>query len=299
MELWDAYYPDGTKAGVDLVRGEPVPPEYRHAVTEILVLHRDGTVLLMQRDFRKPNYPGNWEASAGGAVLKGETFLEGARRELLEETGIACGTLEYLYRDVTDNTIYEGYLCVTDVPKDSVRLQEGETIAYRWVAPEAFRGIVFGDQCSSNSRGQLDQVLYTRILHEPLPPALPLSALQPSQFYLSQAKLTAVQSWFNPHDLSNFQPLPVKLLGDTYILTDGHTRAYAAYMAGLSRVPLCMEPEELDWNAYAACAEAATQRGVTCVADLQGRVLSEADYQEKWLGWCNTLHAHLGLADNS
>ena len=65
MELWDAYYPDGTKAGVDLVRGEPVPPEYRHAVTEILVLHRDGTVLLMQRDFRKPNYPGNWEPAPG------------------------------------------------------------------------------------------------------------------------------------------------------------------------------------------------------------------------------------------
>ena len=25
MEIWDAYYPDGTLAGRDLVRGEPIP----------------------------------------------------------------------------------------------------------------------------------------------------------------------------------------------------------------------------------------------------------------------------------
>lgn len=36
MELWDAYYPDGTLSGEKLVRGEPIPPEYRHAVAEVL-----------------------------------------------------------------------------------------------------------------------------------------------------------------------------------------------------------------------------------------------------------------------
>ena len=50
-ELWDAYYPDGTLAGVDLTRGEKIPDEYRHAVAEVFVAHEDGTVLLMQRDF--------------------------------------------------------------------------------------------------------------------------------------------------------------------------------------------------------------------------------------------------------
>lgn len=159
MELWDAYYPDGTQADVDLVRGEPIPPQFRHAVTEILVVHQDGDVLLMQRDFRKPNYPGNWEASAGGAVLKGESFLDGAKRELLEETGLPAEHLEALYCDVTADTIYRGYLCVTSAPKDSVQLQEGETIAYRWVDAAEFRAVLLGPQCTSNSRGQLDPVL--------------------------------------------------------------------------------------------------------------------------------------------
>ncbi len=161
MELWDAYYPDGTRAGVDLVRGEPVPAQYRHAVTEILVVHRDGTVLLMQRDLQKPIHPGTWEASAGGSVIKGEDFLDGAKRELLEETGIHADTLTELYQDVTADTIYRGYLCVTDVPKDSITLQEGETIAYRWVRLPELRAVLSDGSCLSNTRGQLDAYLNT------------------------------------------------------------------------------------------------------------------------------------------
>ena len=165
MELWDAYYPDGTKAGATLVRGEPVPAQYRHAVTEILVVHRDGTVLLMQRDFRKLIHPGTWEASAGGSVLMGEDFLTGARRELLEETGISCDTLEELYRDVTDVAIYIGYLCITDVPKDSITLQEGETIACRWVSLAELRAVLADGSCLSNTRGQLDAYLNQKLAH--------------------------------------------------------------------------------------------------------------------------------------
>ncbi len=293
MELWDAYYPDGTKAGVDLVRGEPILPQFRHAVTEVLVLHQDGTMLLMQRDFRKPNAPGNWESSAGGSVLKGEDFLTGAKRELLEETGIEADRLEYLYQDVTKDTIYQGYLCITDVPKDSVRLQEGETIAYRWVTPEEFWPIANGTHYTSNSRGQLDHFLYTEFFHQAPPISLPLLALQPSQFYISEAKLNGVLSWFDPKDLQNFQPLPVKQLNGAYVLTDGHTRAYAAYLTGLSQVPLRLDTDELDWDAYRLCVEACRKRCVTSIADLQGRVLTEDAYQRQWLGWCKQLHTKL------
>lgn len=137
-EIWDAYYPDGTLAGVDLVRGEPVPREYRHAVSEVFVMHEDGSILVMQRDFNKPNYPGYWEMGAGGSVVKGETFETGARRELLEETGITCSSLAGVHTYVTSNTIYKGYLCITDVAKESVVLQEGETIAYKWLEKAEF-----------------------------------------------------------------------------------------------------------------------------------------------------------------
>lgn len=141
MEIWDAYNLDGTLAGVDLIRGEEIPKGLRHGVAEIFVIHEDGTILLMQRDWNKEGYPGYWESGAGGSVLKGESFLQGAKRELLEETGIHADELEMIYRSVNEETIYHGYLCRTSVPKDSITLQEGETIAYRWVTKEEFMEI--------------------------------------------------------------------------------------------------------------------------------------------------------------
>ena len=82
MEIWDAYYKDGTPAGCDLVRGEPIPNGLYHLVSEIVVKHADGDFLAMQREFNKPIEPGKFEITAGGSVKKGETAIEGAYREL-------------------------------------------------------------------------------------------------------------------------------------------------------------------------------------------------------------------------
>lgn len=138
LELWDAYLADGTVTGETLVRGEPIPEGLHHAVAEVFVMHADGSVLLMQRDKRKPNYPGCWESGASGSVVKGESFLQGAVRELWEETGIREAALEPIYTVVSRNTIYKGYLCRTETAKDAVTLQPGETIAYQWVDWQRF-----------------------------------------------------------------------------------------------------------------------------------------------------------------
>lgn len=142
MEIWDAYLPDGTPAGQELVRGEPIPAGLCHLVSEILVRHADGDYLLMRRDLRKKGYPGYFEATAGGSALKGEDALNCARRELCEETGIAAETFTEIGRCVSRDTIYCQFLCVTDCDKASVRLQDGETIAYRWVSETEFAAFV-------------------------------------------------------------------------------------------------------------------------------------------------------------
>lgn len=141
MELWDAYDAEFRKIeGVTLVRGEPVPAGLFHLATDILVKHTDGNYLLMQRDWRK-NFGGTWEATAGGSALKGESALECALRELQEETGIVSDHLDEVGRVVGRDTVYVEYLCVTDCARDSIRLQEGETIAYRWVSQSELLGM--------------------------------------------------------------------------------------------------------------------------------------------------------------
>ncbi len=146
MEIWDGYLKDGTLAGVDLVRGEPIPEGLYHLVCEILVRHNDGDYLVMQRAFSKPNFGGYFEATAGGSALKGEDIITCAKRELLEETGIVADSLEEIGTFLSHNTIYFQFLCRTDCNKSSVSLQEGETVSYKWLTEKEFISFVNSDE---------------------------------------------------------------------------------------------------------------------------------------------------------
>jgi 8-oxo-dGTP pyrophosphatase MutT (NUDIX family) len=99
----------------------------------------------MQRDPRKSNYGGFFEATAGGSALKGEDADCCAKRELREETGIRSGNLTNIGRFVSHNTIYETFLCVTDCDKNSITLQEGETVSYKWISEAEFIDFVNSD----------------------------------------------------------------------------------------------------------------------------------------------------------
>ena len=129
-ELWDAYDREGSPLGFDLVRGEPVPAGVWHLVAEIYPVTRDGRVLVTKRHPDK-SWGGQWEYT-GGAVRKGETPLEGARRELREETGLDVPDLRPVYveprRGADYRNIYHCFLAVFDPAEQTIRLQEGR----RW-----------------------------------------------------------------------------------------------------------------------------------------------------------------------
>ena len=143
LELWDAYDNQFNKLdNIVLVRGDEIPDGIYHLVCEIAVRHTDGQYLLMQRDKRK-HFGGMWELTAGGSALKGELPLECAVRELREETGICSENLIEIGRVVHNkhHSIYVEYLCDIECDKDSILLQEGETIAYKWVDKEEIKNI--------------------------------------------------------------------------------------------------------------------------------------------------------------
>lgn len=136
MELWDAYDSNFKKVdGVTLIRGNVIPDGLFHLVCDVLVMHTDGSYLIMQRDKIK-RFGGMWEATAGGSALQGETPLECAFRELAEETGIVAESLTEVGRELSRQTksIYVEFLCVTDWDKEKIVLQKGETSAFRWVS---------------------------------------------------------------------------------------------------------------------------------------------------------------------
>ncbi len=146
MEIWDLYDERGNKTGEtwERSRAAGIPEGRYHIVCDILIRHQDGDFLLTLRDRRKDMYPGCWEASAGGAVLAGETPEEGARREMLEETGLQAEKLERIgiTRNPEKRSVIYAFLALVDCAKDSVRLQAGETIDSRWVEKSAFLQLI-------------------------------------------------------------------------------------------------------------------------------------------------------------
>ncbi len=112
--------------------------------------------------------------------------------------------------------------------------------------------------------------------------------IKPSQFYISAKKFERVKQWFDPKDLSNFEPLPIFEHGGKIFFTDGHTRALAAFISGLEKVPLVWDNDEnIGITEYEICVKACEGRGIKNIADLEQRILPHDEYVAKWDNWCD------------
>lgn len=87
MELWDLYTEDRQLTGNTHIRGEELPDGAYHLVVHVWIRNRKGEYLISQRSANRPTFPLMWEC-VGGSVVKGETSLQGAIREVKEEVGI-------------------------------------------------------------------------------------------------------------------------------------------------------------------------------------------------------------------
>ena len=119
---------------------------------------------------------------------------------------------------------------------------------------------------------------------------MPLDELQPSQLYISAGKLKNML--LAPAKVLN-KPIPVKRLDDEIIMTDGHTRGYILWTCGIRELVVSWDLDELDWNAYRTCVRWCKEEGVTNVAKLQTRIVSEDDYQKHWIDRCKEMQKTL------
>lgn len=114
-----------------------------------------------------------------------------------------------------------------------------------------------------------------------------------SQLFLSQRKLDDIQKWFDPNDLTHFAPLPVHDFGNGRLtLTDGHSRAFIAHKAGLKKLPVVYDLDEiitsqtgqmLYQNDIVWCG----RFGLYSVCDLESRIVSGEIYQKVWNDRCD------------
>ena len=144
MEEWDIYNKDLEKTGKTCVRGQYKLQENEyHLVVHVWLLTKDGKILLTQRSREKETNPLKWEGP-GGSVIKGETPIEGAKRETLEEIGLDITKESFCLfrqerRDHNFNDFFFAYyVLVEESIIDQIKFLDNEAVDKKWVTIEEF-----------------------------------------------------------------------------------------------------------------------------------------------------------------
>jgi len=122
-----------------------------------------------------------------------------------------------------------------------------------------------------------------------------LLTLQPSQLYINVDKLRKVESEYKLKKL--FDPLPVKLLNERIILTDGHTRALTYYLNSIYSIEVYWDDpwgsEFLDKEEYEIAVQWCLDESIFSIKDLENRIITNDEYQFLWLERCQKMHETL------
>ena len=132
-----------------------------------------------------------------------------------------------------------------------------------------------------------EQIMFTGIQY------YPVFDLGVSQIYLNEEKLTNIRSWFNSSNLSSFDPLPVHDFGNGRLtLTDGHSRAFLAYLMGVYKIPIVYDSDDMVTSAtgqmlYKNDIIWCERFKIYSISDLKDRIISNFLYNDLWIGRCD------------
>ncbi|WP_051589008.1 NUDIX hydrolase [Ruminococcus sp. NK3A76] len=149
-EYWDLYDRQLRPLGKKYERDDSkqMPKGEFHIVANILSVNRQGRMLITRR-YEGKNHGGYWEIS-GGSVLSGEQPVDGAARELFEETGLKAdpGELRYMGQIIRESSgcIHNFYLYEGDFTEADITLQEGETTDFKLVWPREIERMAYADE---------------------------------------------------------------------------------------------------------------------------------------------------------
>ena len=110
--------------------------------------------------------------------------------------------------------------------------------------------------------------------------------LQPTQLYLSEKKLKAIQNLYQSAETFNINPISVLAFGDCFLITDGHHRAYQALLLGQDTISAEWDRDGGD-ELYHLYAQACEKRKIYSVLDLKNHILPQDEYEAKWYNWCD------------
>ena len=143
MEWLDLYDEQRRPTGGRMARGGYPPEGSYFTVVHLCLFDARGRMLIQQRQSGKREYPDLWDVTAGGAVQSGETSVEAAHRELLEELGLdldLTGQRPYLTVNFPGG-FDDVFLLEGEADAAALRLQQEEVQDARWATLEEIQAM--------------------------------------------------------------------------------------------------------------------------------------------------------------
>lgn len=115
-----------------------------HRAFSLLIFNDSGELLIQQRSASKRLWPLYWSNSCCSHPRGAESMEAAIHRRLYEELGLRCPLhflFKFQYQAQFDATGAENELCSVFVGRcaDSVKIDDAEILAWRWVGPEALQ----------------------------------------------------------------------------------------------------------------------------------------------------------------
>ena len=155
MEEWDIYNENKEKTGKTVCRGDRLSDNEYHLVVNAWVINSKNEFLISQRAPTK-SFPYKWECT-GGSVLKGETSIEGAIRELKEELGLLVEP-EGAFLIGSKNRHYDGcpdildvWVFKSDISVEKLVLQEEEVCNAKWMSVQEIKELIKDEKFEVNA----------------------------------------------------------------------------------------------------------------------------------------------------
>ena len=150
MEMWDVYDAQRQHKGYCVEKGTSMGSGEYHLVVHVCVFDRSGRMLIQKRKLDKPNWPGVWDFSSGGAAIAGEDSSTAAARELREELAVEASpeTLRPVVTVHFDEGFDDYYIIeLNEETAGRIQFQKAEIDSVRWVTCRELLQLIDEGQC--------------------------------------------------------------------------------------------------------------------------------------------------------
>ena len=156
-EYFDVLDEQGEKTGTSRSHAEVHREGLFHRAVHVWFLNSQGQLLLQKRSHVMDAYPSYWDISASGHVSKGQSSIEAAKMETLEELGVSLPVSAFQLLCILkghvvlnngtriENEFQDVYLVHLDKALSELTLQAKEVVGVRWIDVSEFKSWILGE----------------------------------------------------------------------------------------------------------------------------------------------------------